>query len=68
MAEPAETRFNCPNCGAQYKIVPVEAPAVASVEDVTCVNCGTALPARDGKFALKYFLVGPKTKPDRRKR
>jgi predicted Zn finger-like uncharacterized protein len=71
MAEPEETRFtrfNCPNCSAQYKVVKVEAPALANVEEVTCVNCGAALQARDGKFVLKYFLVGPKAKRDRRKR
>jgi predicted Zn finger-like uncharacterized protein len=68
MAEAAETRFNCPNCGAHYKVVQVEAPALASMEEVTCINCGAALQARDGKFALKYFLVSSKTKRDRRKR
>jgi predicted Zn finger-like uncharacterized protein len=68
MAEPEETRFNCPNCSAQYKVVKVEAPALANVEEVTCLNCGAALQARDGKFVLKYFLVGPKTKRERRKR
>jgi predicted Zn finger-like uncharacterized protein len=66
MAEPEETRFNCPNCNAQYKVVKIEAPALASAEDVTCVSCGTALQARDGKLALKYFLVGSKAKRDRR--
>jgi predicted Zn finger-like uncharacterized protein len=68
MAEPAETRFNCPTCSARYKVVEVEAPALASVEEVTCVNCGAALQARDGRLARKYFLVDPKTRRDRHKR
>jgi predicted Zn finger-like uncharacterized protein len=68
MAEQVETRFNCPDCSAQYKVVKVEAPALANVEEVKCINCGAALQARDGKLVLKYFLVDPKAKRDRRKR
>ena len=29
----------------------------------TCVSCDAALEARDGRFVLKYFLVGPKRRP-----
>jgi transcription elongation factor Elf1 len=66
MAEPEETRFNCPNCNAQYKVVRVEAPALANVEEITCVICSAPLQARDDKFVLKYFLVGAKPKRERR--
>lgn len=68
MPEPSETRFDCPNCGARYKVVRVDAPPLANEEEVTCVNCGVAFQGREGRFALKYFLVSPKTRRDRRKR
>jgi predicted Zn finger-like uncharacterized protein len=68
MAQPPETRFSCPNCHAHYKVVRVEAPVPSNPEEVACINCGAALQARDGNFALKYFLVSPKTKRERRKR
>ncbi len=57
MLEPAEARFNCANCGAQYKVVRVESPATEDRE-VACLTCAAPLEAREGKFALKYFRVG----------
>ena len=50
-------RFNCANCGALYKVVRVEAPTAAD-RDIACLSCGVPLEAREGRFALKYFLVG----------
>jgi hypothetical protein len=55
MPQRSPTPFNCPNCGAKYKVVEVEAPSATA--DLTCVSCGGPLPARDGGFLLKYFLV-----------
>jgi predicted Zn finger-like uncharacterized protein len=51
----------CPHCGAKYNVVRVAAPPSQDGE-VTCLNCGGPLSAREGQFVLKYFLV------DRRRR
>jgi predicted RNA-binding Zn-ribbon protein involved in translation (DUF1610 family) len=66
MAAPPGTNFNCPQCGRQYTIVRVEARAVTDKE-AECVNCGAPFEARDGRFALKYFLVGPTAGRNRRR-
>lgn len=39
----------------------------ANEKEITRVNCGGTFSPREGKFALKYFLVGPKTGRKRRK-
>jgi len=67
MARAPETRFNCPQCSAVYRVVRVEIPRAAD-EEVACVNCGSALPPREDKFALKYFLVSPRTPTGRPRR
>jgi hypothetical protein len=53
-----QPKFTCPNCGAKYCLVKVEAP-IALVPDceVACRSCGGPLNGRDGDFFLKYFLV-----------
>ena len=61
MPQRSPTPFNCPNCGAKYKVVEVEAPSATA--DLTCVSCGDPLPARDGGFLLKYFLVQRPRRP-----
>jgi DNA-directed RNA polymerase subunit RPC12/RpoP len=48
--------FDCPNCGAHYKVVKIEAEATQDPE-ITCRYCGGPLNGREGVFALKYFLV-----------
>ena len=48
--------FKCPNCSALYEVVPVEADSDSSRE-IACLACGAPLIARDGKLALKYFLL-----------
>ena len=48
--------FECPQCGAQYKVVSVEAPAIHD-EPLLCLSCGGPLHNREGKFALKYFRI-----------
>jgi predicted RNA-binding Zn-ribbon protein involved in translation (DUF1610 family) len=53
MAETA-TRFQCPNCQAQYKVVRVEASPTDD-QPLVCLSCGGPLHNREGKFALKYF-------------
>lgn len=54
VAMPEQTDFNCPTCGALYKLVRVEAPT-ANDKPLTCLSCGVPLLNREGKFALKYF-------------
>ena len=50
--------FDCSNCGAQYKVVRVEAPPGPPTDrEITCLNCGGPLSGREGAFLLKYFLV-----------
>lgn len=51
------TSFHCPNCGAEYKVVKVEAPPVMDEPQLTCLSCGGPLNARDGRFVLKYFFT-----------
>jgi ssDNA-binding Zn-finger/Zn-ribbon topoisomerase 1 len=54
MASLEPSKADCPNCGAAYKVVRVEG---ASTREIVCKSCGGPLPAREGKFMLKYFLV-----------
>ncbi len=50
--------FLCPNCGAKYRLIKIEAP-IAAVPDleISCRSCGEPLQGREGDFFLKYFLV-----------
>jgi predicted RNA-binding Zn-ribbon protein involved in translation (DUF1610 family) len=58
---PETSRFNCPNCGAEYKLVRAEAGPPPD-RQIVCRRCGAPLQGREGKFILKYFLVGrPRT-------
>jgi predicted Zn finger-like uncharacterized protein len=50
------TKFPCPHCDAQYKVVRIEVPP-SHDDPVACLSCGGPLHAREGKFALKYFRV-----------
>jgi predicted RNA-binding Zn-ribbon protein involved in translation (DUF1610 family) len=52
------TPFECPNCGAQYKLVRVETETALPEQKIACRKCGGPLPATEGPFILKYFLVG----------
>jgi hypothetical protein len=52
------TLFACPTCGAEYKLVRVEAPPAPDEGQLICTGCGGPLRAREGRFALKYFRVG----------
>jgi hypothetical protein len=55
MPLPRPVSINCVHCGAEYKLVRVEGESEQI--NVACVHCGNSLPARDGQFILKYFMV-----------
>ena len=49
--------FKCPDCGAVYQVVKVEAGPETVDRQVRCRACGAPLGGRDGDFVLKYFLL-----------
>jgi len=57
MTEPGNAHFKCPNCGAGYKVMRVEAPPGLGDDPISCVSCGAAIPSYDGKLAMKYFQI-----------
>jgi hypothetical protein len=57
IAPPKPEPFACPSCAARYKLVRVEAAADRTDPEITCRSCGGPLQAREGRYALKYFLV-----------
>jgi predicted Zn finger-like uncharacterized protein len=57
MPEPHPTPlFNCPNCNALYHVVKADLRSEIVDRWVTCRTCNGPLPAREGKFVLKYLL------------
>ena len=40
-----------------YEVVYVEAEAAALNSELACLSCGALLQARQGRLALKYFLL-----------
>jgi hypothetical protein len=64
-ASSKSAEFNCPHCGALYKLVRTEAPPSSDEREITCRKCGAPLRGREGAFVLKYFLVRdpPELKP-----
>ena len=58
MASTQESQFNCPNCSALYQLVCVEADTIAVDRELSCLSCGGPLQGRQGRFVLKYFLLG----------
>ena len=57
LAKPETMRFDCPNCGANYKVIRVEADSQSDNRQITCRKCGAPLQGRQGDIVLKYFLV-----------
>jgi predicted RNA-binding Zn-ribbon protein involved in translation (DUF1610 family) len=58
--EPA-SRFDCPHCGARYKLVRIEVEAVDPGGSIACRSCGGPLKSHADRHILKYFLVdGPR--------
>jgi hypothetical protein len=58
----------CPHCGANYKVVLVEAAVAITDGEVSCVSCDGPLPARHGEFVVKYFMVDRPRQRQMRKR
>ena len=56
MPKTSPVRFDCPNCGAKYKLVMIEADATQDCE-IACLSCDGPLNGREGIFALKYLMV-----------
>ncbi len=50
-------RFDCPNCGAIYRVIRAEAGPETMDREISCRSCGGPLRGREGRFVLKYFLV-----------
>ena len=57
MSSSGVRRFNCPTCGALYKVIQVEADPATSYGEITCRRCDGPLPGQSGGFLLKYFFV-----------
>ena len=55
MARP-KLYFNCPHCNALYQFIRIEAGPASIDSWVTCRTCHGPIPAREGKFRLKYLL------------
>lgn len=49
--------FRCPNRGALYQVVKVEAGPETVDCQISCRTCGARLVGREGSFILKYFLL-----------
>jgi len=48
--------FQCPACGADYKLVRVETKEIVADRQMACRRCGNSLPGSEGRLILKYFL------------
>jgi len=57
MATYMAVHFNCANCDALYQKVKAEAGPESTDCELTCRVCGGPLPAGDGQFVFKYFLL-----------
>jgi hypothetical protein len=51
------TQLNCVDCNALYHLIKVEAGPETVDRELNCRACGAPLPAREGQFVLKYFLL-----------
>jgi DNA-directed RNA polymerase subunit RPC12/RpoP len=66
MPASAQPLFRCPNCAALYQVVRVEAEQ-ENDREITCRACGGPLPAREGQFVMKYFLLRRAGERERRR-
>jgi predicted RNA-binding Zn-ribbon protein involved in translation (DUF1610 family) len=56
-SEESVSPFDCPHCGARYKLVRVELEPVEAGGHIACRSCGGPLKSHDGGHILKYFMV-----------
>jgi hypothetical protein len=49
--------FTCPNCGALYEVVKLEAGPETDNREIICPICDGPFPGREGEFVPKYFLL-----------
>jgi DNA-directed RNA polymerase subunit RPC12/RpoP len=54
--------FECSSCKAKYRLTRMEALAEPH-EPIACITCGASLPAREGEFFNKYFLIERPRRP-----
>ena len=66
MTEFGVSRFNCPTCGALYKVVQVEAEPATTYPEISCRRCDGPLCGRSGGLLLKYFFVDRPRRTDAR--
>jgi predicted RNA-binding Zn-ribbon protein involved in translation (DUF1610 family) len=56
-AKESASRFDCPHCGARYKLVRVETEPVEASGTIACRACGGLIEGHADRHILKYFLV-----------
>ena len=49
--------FRCESCFALYQVVKAPAGTETADLEIACPVCNAPLPAREGQFVLKYFLL-----------
>jgi predicted RNA-binding Zn-ribbon protein involved in translation (DUF1610 family) len=49
--------FKCPNCGALYQLVKIEAKPDTVDRQTACRKCGALLAGRKGRYILKYYFL-----------
>lgn len=57
VAELPVAAFDCPNCGAHYKVARIESDPTEPDQGIRCLICGGSLAGREGRFIFKYFLT-----------
>ena len=56
--------FRCKSCFALYQIVKAPAGPETADRNSACTACNVPLPAREGRFVLKYFLLRKASRVD----
>ena len=53
----SEPLFRCKSCFALYQVIKAPADPKTIDLEIACRVCNAPLPAREGQFVLKYFLL-----------
>jgi hypothetical protein len=61
MAKLETSRFICPSCTVEYRIIRIAADPTIIDQEITCRSCGGPLQGRDGAFVMKYLMVSPRS-------